>query len=235
MKYKNNINNLIKLKKEIIKLQANEDNDIKELLRWRKKLKKKSKIKTKLINLDECKDWYLDKNKNLYHKSGQFFKVQGVKISGASLREVKSWTQPILTQKHGGILAFICRVTKKKGVQFLLEGKTEPGDNADVKITSCFQATQSNMNRAHGGKRPKFYDIVVNLKGAKLIYCAAHNEEGARFWKKSNLNVIVHLKNTNDKRIKGLNYKWASLSQIKKISLMNNVVNPFVKTILFMI
>ena len=75
MKYKNNINNLIKLKKEIIKLQANEDNDIKELLRWRKKLKKKSKIKTKLINLDECKDWYLDKNKNLYHKSGQFFKI----------------------------------------------------------------------------------------------------------------------------------------------------------------
>ena len=45
MKYKNNINNLIKLKKEIIKLQANEDNDIKELLRWRKKLKKKVKLK----------------------------------------------------------------------------------------------------------------------------------------------------------------------------------------------
>ena len=41
MKYKNKINNLIKIKKEIIKLQANEDNDIKELLRWRKKLKKK--------------------------------------------------------------------------------------------------------------------------------------------------------------------------------------------------
>ena len=40
------------------------------------------------------------------------------------------------------------------------------------------------MNRAHGGKRPKFYDIVVNLKGAKLVYCTAHNEEGARFWKK---------------------------------------------------
>ena len=117
----------------------------------------------------------------------------------------------------------------------MLEGKTEPGDNSDVKITSCFQATQSNMNRAHGGKRPNFYDIVVNLKGAKLIYCAAHNEEGARFWKKSNLNVIVQLKNPNDRRIKGSNYKWASLSQIKKISLKDNIVNPFVKTILFMI
>lgn len=235
MKYKNNTKNLINLKKDILRFQDKEKKSIKPLLNWRKKLIKKSKIKTRLINLNECKDWYLDKNNNLHHKSGQFFKVQGVKISGASSREVKSWTQPILTQKHGGILAFICRVTKKNGVQFLLEGKTEPGDNSDVKIASCFQATQSNMNRAHGGKRPKFYDIVVNLKGAKLIYCAAHNEEGARFWKKSNLNVIVQLKNPNDKRIKGPNYKWASFTQIKKLSLKNNIVNPFVKTILFMI
>ena len=29
----------------------------------------------------------------------------------------------------------------------LLEGRTEPGDNSDVKIASCFQATQSNMNK----------------------------------------------------------------------------------------
>jgi oxidase EvaA len=91
------------------------------------------------------------------------------------------------------------------------------------------------MNRAHGGKLPNYYDIVIKQKGAKLIYCAAHNEEGARFWKKSNLNVIVQLKDPYDKRIKGENFKWASLTQIKKISLKKNVVNPFVKTILFML
>ena len=235
MRYKNNIKNLLELRKDILKFKNKEEKSIKSILEWRKKLIRKNKIKTKLINLNECNDWYLDKNNNLNHKSGQFFKVQGVKIFGASSREVTSWTQPILTQKHGGILAFICRITKKNGVEFLLEGRTEPGDNSDVKIASCFQATQSNMNRAHGGKRPKFYDIVVKLKGAKLIYCTAHNEEGARFWKKSNLNVIVKLNNPNDKRIKGSNYKWAGLTQIKKIALRNNIVNPFVKTILFMI
>ena len=117
----------------------------------------------------------------------------------------------------------------------MLEAKTEPGDGPDIKIASSFQATQSNMNRAHGGRLPNFYDIVVKLKGAKLIYCSAHNEEGARFWKKSNLNVIVQLLNPYDKRIKGENYKWATLTQIKKIALLNNIVNPFVKTILFMI
>ena len=38
-----------------------------------------------------------------------------------------------------------------------------------------------------------------------------------------------------DKRIKGPNYKWASLSQIKKLALKNRYVNPFVKTILFIL
>ena len=235
MRYKNNINNLIKLRQQIIKFKKKEEQNIEPILIWRKKLIRQSKIKAKLINLEDCKDWYLDKHKNLHHKSGQFFKVQGVKTSGANLREVKSWTQPILNQKHGGILAFICRVTEHYGVQFLVDAKTEPGDDADIKIAASFQATQSNINRAHGGKRPKFYDIVVKLKGAKLIYCAAHNEEGARFWRKSNLNVIVQVNNPYDPRIKGKNYKWASYTQLKKLSLKNNIMNPFVKTILFMI
>ena len=91
------------------------------------------------------------------------------------------------------------------------------------------------MNRAHGGKLPRFYDIVIKLKGAKLIYSSAHNEEGARFWKKSNLNVIVKINNPEDKRIYGQNYKWVSLSQLKELSLLDNIINPFVKTILFMI
>ena len=91
------------------------------------------------------------------------------------------------------------------------------------------------MNQAHGGRKPKFYDIVIQQKSAELIYYTIHNEEGARFWKKSNWNVIVNLKNPYDKRIKGSNYKWVSFKQIKKLSLINRYVNPFVKTILFIL
>ena len=36
-------------------------------------------------------------------------------------------------------------------------------------------------------------------------------------------------------RIKGENYKWVSLKQIKKLALKNRYVNPFVKTILFIL
>ena len=235
IKYKNNFSELIRFRRLVYDSQKFQKNEVNSILKWRKKLLKKSKIKTKLTNINDCKDWHFDKNKNLVHKSGQFFKVQGVKIFGAKSREVASWSQPILNQKHGGVLAFIARYIKKRGIEFLIECKTEPGDDSDLKISPSFQATQSNMNRAHGGKLPKFYDIVIKLKGSRLIYSTSHNEEGARFWKKSNLNVIVQIKNPYDKRIKGENYKWVNFGQLKQLALKNNIVNSFVKTILFMI
>ena len=235
MNFKRNIKILNKFKKDIELLKRNEKTDLKSLLDWVKKRQKNIKSSSKLINLDQCEDWFFDSKKNLYHKSGQFFRVKGVKTTGAGDREVRSWSQPILTQKHGGVLAFISRQTKKYGTEFLIDARIEPGDDSIIKISPSFQATQSNMNRAHGGKRPKFYDIVMQQKGAKLIYYTIHNEEGARFWKKSNWNVIVKLNNPFDKRIKGDNYKCASLSQIKKLALKNRYVNPFVKTILFIL
>ncbi len=235
MNFKRNLKKLNSFKKEMKKYEHIEDTDVTSILKWVKARQKKVKTVSKLINLNQCKDWFLDKNNNLFHKSQQFFKVKGVETKGAAGREVKSWTQPILTQKHGGVLAFISRQTKKYGTQFLIDVRIEPGDDSILKISPSFQATQSNMNRAHGGKRPKFYDIVIQNKGAELIYYTIHNEEGARFWKKSNWNVIVKLKNPNDRRIKGDNYRWVSFKQIKKLALKNRYVNPFVKTILFIL
>ena len=235
MNFKRNLKKLNSFKKEMKKYEHLEDTDVSSILKWVKARQKKVKTVSKLINLNQCKDWFLDKNNNLFHKSQQFFKVKGVETKGAAGREVKSWTQPILTQKHGGVLAFISRQTKKYGTQFLIDVRIEPGDDSILKISPSFQATQSNMNRAHGGKRQKFYDIVIQNKGAELIYYTIHNEEGARFWKKSNWNVIVKLKNPNDKRIKGDNYRWVSFKQIKKLALKNRYVNPFVKTILFIL
>ena len=235
MNFKRSTKRLILFKKEMAKYSHLEEPDIKPILSWVKLRQKKIKSTSKIINLNKCEGWYFDKNSNLHHKSGQFFKIKGVETKGAMGREVKSWTQPILTQKHGGVLAFISRQSKKYGTQFLIDAKIEPGDDSIIKISPSFQATQSNMNQAHGGRKPKFYDIVIQQKSAELIYYTIHNEEGARFWKKSNWNVIVNLKNPYDKRIKGSNYKWVSFKQIKKLSLINRYVNPFVKTILFIL
>jgi len=235
MKFEKNIEKLEAFRLKIEKLKYKEDTEIKNLLKWRENLIKKSKISSKLINFNEVKDWYSDPYGNIHHKSGQFFSLQGIRIKSATDREVQIWDQPILFQKHGGILAFLTRETKEYGIQFLLEGKSEPGDDGDVKFSPSYQATQSNINRAHGGSLPYLSNIVLDNKGAQLIYATAHNEEGARFWKKSNYNLILKIDDPENSETKKENYIWASLTQIKKISLIDNIVNPFVKTILFMI
>ena len=52
---------------------------------------------------------------------------------------------------------------------------------------------------------------------------------------KTNYNLILMLDDPENKEAKKENYIWTSLTQIKKLSLIDNIINPFVKTILFMI
>ena len=235
MKFEKNIKKLESFRLKIENLKSKENTKIENLLEWRKNLINELKISSKLINFNQVKDWHTDPEGNVHHKSGQFFSLRGVRTEGAASHEVQTWDQPILSQKHGGILAFLARETKKHGIQFLLEGKTEPGDDGDVKFCPSYQATQSNINRAHGGKIPDLSNIVLDYEGAQLIYATSHNEEGARFWKKTNYNLILMIDDPENSATKKENYTWASLTQIKKLSLIDNIINPFVKTILFMI
>ena len=125
MKFEKNIKKLETFRLKVENLKSKEDTKIENLLKWRENLIKKSKVSSKLINFNEVKGWHSDSNGNIHHKSGQFFSLQGVRNEGVAGREVQSWDQPILSQKHGGVLAFLTRETKEYGIQFLLEGKSE--------------------------------------------------------------------------------------------------------------
>jgi len=227
-KYFNNLENLrrrIDLYKDI------SSDNISDLLKKRKIMQKRETMISKLVPIEKLKDWKF--KKKLFHKSKQFFSVEGVNVKKAQ-REVKQWDQLIFNQPHGGVLAFLVRETKKYGVEFLLCLRSEPGD-ANIKFCPSFSATKSNMNRAHGGKRTELYDIIIKRKGSKLIAISAHNEEGARLWRKRNENWLVELQNPENKSTKKQHFVWANIWQIKKLCLEDCVINPYVKTILFMI
>jgi len=224
----------LKLLRKKIKISSEiETNEINYVLKWLKKRNHKSKMKVKKININKLKDWHIDKGGNLSHKSGQFFGVTGIKILGAK-REVARWDQPILTQKHGGILAILMRERKNKIIEFMLYARREPGDS-NLKLCPSFSATQSNINRAHGGKKTLLTDLIFDRKKTQIISKTIHYEEGARFWKKPNQNLLIKINEKYIKNIKGDEFIWLNLSQIKKLNLIEGVINPFVKTILFMI
>ena len=225
--------NLNQLRKKINYSKNLENKNISKILLWLKKRKKIDKTIVKKIPLKNLKDWFIEKNGNVFHKSKQFFSIQGVKTVNAYNREVKDWDQPLLFQKHGGILAILVR--ERKGViEFLLNARREPGDGkGELKLCPSFSATQSNMNLAHGGKKTELTNLIVNNQNT--ICKTIHYEEGARFWKKPNQNILIFLSKEQEKKIKGNNFIWLNLSQIKLLNLKKGILNPFVKTILFMI
>ena len=230
-KYYQNLNTLRNKIKISFRIEMQE---IDYVLKWLKIRNSENKMKIKKIKVNELKDWSSDSGGNLFHKSKQFFGVMGIIVTGAREREIVSWDQPILTQKHGGILAILMREKKEGIIEFLLCARREPGDS-NIKLCPSFSATQSNINLAHGGKKTLLTNLVFNHKKSNLIAKSIHFEEGARFWKKSNQNLIIKIDKKQQLKINNKDFIWLNLSQIKRLNLIDGVVNPFVKTILFMI
>jgi oxidase EvaA len=210
-----------------------EARDPSTVLAWLDQKRKAPAFEAHLVGLSDLASWYVEERTGDVHSdSGAFFSIQGVRVtSEGGLREVSSWDQPIFTQKEGGVLALIA---KQEGpeILFLLNAKAEPGNIGVFQLSPTVQASWSNLNRAHKGKRPPFTEVVLGEVPSRLVYESLHNEEGSRFWRKSNRNQIwlVDWSQTPldyDPR----SFVWASLSQIKAMILLDNIVNPYVKTI----
>ena len=69
-------------------------------------------------------------------------------------------------------------------------------------------------------------------RGIRWVYRAEHNEEGGRFWQKSNENVIVFVEDESIITSDLTMFTWASLSQIRELALVDNVLSTFVKAII---
>jgi oxidase EvaA len=200
------------------------------LLDWREERQRVIFFEAELIPLNRVRDWAMDGRGNIRHTSGQFFSIEGVRVR-AGQREVGSWDQPIYTQPDGGILAMVSRETEADGVQFLLQARAEPGNLGPIQLGPSLQCTWSNIRRAHHGSPPPLSELL-DAPAVRTIYSAEHNEEGGRFWRKANANVVLFVEDplSLDGRIES--YRWASLSQIKALGLIDNVLSPYVKTIL---
>ena len=226
--------NLIKLKrlsKTIIDNKVNEPSDIKKYLAILKNKNSNLKIKSKLINLTDVKNWRIDKKGNIFHETGQFFSIQGVRTSAAYDREVSSWDQPIFNQVHGGVLAIIAKITKNEGVKFLLRIKAEPGDVGKMKFCPTFQATTSNINQAHGGKKPLFAEYFDEEENSNIVYAKWQSEDGGRFHLKSNYNMIVEV-NKDEELVIPNYFIWVTLFQIKQLLKIENFVGPHIRGII---
>ena len=199
-----------------------------EILDWVKKQNKQVEVSVKKILFENLRDWTFDEGKTiLKHKTGKFFTIEGIEVN-TNWGELQQWSQPIINQPEIGYLGFITKEFNGM-LHFLLQAKIEPGNVNHVQLSPTLQATKSNYTRAHKGKAPHYLEYFANAKPQQILLDQLQSEQGARFYKKRNRNIIIKVED----EIEVLdNFIWVTLGQLKALMAYDNVVNMDTRTVI---
>jgi oxidase EvaA len=203
---------------------------IESVLQWLKE--KNEKIKTNIFEkpVDKLEQWYFHaETGNILHKSGKFFSIEGIQVA-TNWGKISGWEQPIINQPEVGFLGILTK--KMNGVlHFLMQAKIEPGNINVVQLSPTLQATKSNYSRIHKGKSPLYLEYFNGNKDVKVLIDQLQSEQGARFLKKRNRNIIVEIPANEDLTIYD-NFLWLTLGQVKRLMAFDNVVNMDTRTVI---
>ncbi len=211
-------------------LEAQDKSDITKVIDWLENKRKAYSVKVSEIPLKEVGKWLSHpETGNVMHESGKFFTVLGIKVEGASGREVTSWSQPILKQNECGILGILCQ--KRDGIMhYLLYAKSEPGAIVNPQLSPTLQATASNLARAHGGNKPLFAEYFEEGGKGRIITNVEHVEDPSRFYLKTNRCMIVEVPET-DTIDHPEDFIWLTLPQIKKLLKLDLAINALARSV----
>lgn len=202
-------------------------NSTEQLRAWIEQRNREVQVDVKLIPFKEMEGWYVDDEGSLRHQSGRFFTIQGIHVE-TDYGYTKAWDQPIINQPEIGYLGILTKEMNGT-LYFLMQAKIEPGNVNCVQISPTLQATKSNYTQVHNGKKPAYLDYFVNVKPENVLLDQLQSEQGARFLRKRNRNIIIKV----DEEVEVLpDFRWMTLGQIKEFMHNNNMVNMDTRTVL---
>ncbi len=201
-------------------------NDTNRILLWLKEQNNKVQVKINKTAFSKLEHWSTATDK-ITHNSGKFFSIEGIGIK-TNWGGKKEWHQPIINQPEVGYLGFIAK--EFDGVlHFLMQAKIEPGNVNFVQLSPTLQATRSNYTQVHKGKKPLYLEYFQNAKPQQILLDQLQSEQGARFLKKRNRNIIIKV----DEDIPVYdNFVWTTLGQIKRLMHFDNIVNMDARTVI---
>lgn len=203
---------------------------VQDVLSWLYSKRHSVQVDIQQIPLNKMEQWfYSEEEGRIKHVSGKFFSIDGIRVhTNYGLKG--TWDQPIINQPEIGFLGILTQM--RNGVlHFLLQAKIEPGNIKVVQLSPTLQATKSNYTRVHKGKTPTFLEYFNGEKEVKVLVDQLQSEQGARFFKKRNRNIIVEIPE-NEKIEIPENFIWLTLRQLKVLLSMDNVVNMDTRTVI---
>ena len=201
---------------------------VSDILFWLEKKNDLSLFHVEKIKFSQLKDWnFQTKTGNLAHQSGNFFKLIGADII-TNWGEINRWSQPIILQDEIGILGILLKYINDVP-HFLLQAKFEPGNINGAQLSPTTQATKSNYSKVHGGSSVKYLSYFKDFSKKRVVIDQLQSEQGSRFLKKRNRNIIIEIKEDIDL---DENFLWVSISQIIELLEKDNIINMNTRSVL---
>lgn len=192
-----------------------------ELRSWFTEQKFRYHLGVARISLNQVDEWVLT-DSEIFHENRDYFSVIACRVE-AERREVSAWTQPLVKTNEPGLVAFVCRLMN--GVlHFLVQAKVEPGIFDIVEMAPTVQCTTGNYRLGPVEHRAPFLDYVLNASPEQIRLDVHLSEEGGRFYREANRNVIVEAKEDFPLDVPE-NYIWMTLRQLKEFVKFNNYLN----------
>jgi oxidase EvaA len=175
------------------------------------------------IGLSQSAEWSVQHG-FLTHRSKGFFTVVGLDWMSP---DGTASQRPYFDQRVPGTLGFLMRHHEQKH-QLLVQAKLEPGNVGLVQLAPTCQATDSNVKRLHGGQSPPFANCF-SPGSANVVYDVAHSEQGTRFFRKRNRNVLVFTE--YDKPIPPT-HRWLDADDVLDLLWHDYLVNTDARSVL---
>jgi oxidase EvaA len=210
--------------------QRNPFNSTEEIAEWLDAKRSRHLLKVQQIPLGKLRGWRFDPHtSDLSHDTGGFFAIRGLEVRTNS-GPVKHWTQPIIDQPQIGLLGILAR--KISGIIYLLiQAKAEPGNVGGVQLAPTVQATRSNYTLLHGGRKTPFLEYFLNGTAAEILFDQHQSEQGARFYRKRNRNMVV--RTCDDEIIEPHpDFRWVTLGQLKRLMRSDDTVNMDTRSVI---
>lgn len=199
--------------------RKNSLNSKSQILSWITSLKCEYELDVQRIDMKDVNDWVIE-DYSIHHKENKFFNVIAAEVA-ISNREVKTWYQPLVQPVQQGLVAFICK--KIKGVHhFLIQAKVESGNFDVVEMAPTVQCLTGSY---HDTKNElPFLKDVLDATPEQIKIDTLQSEEGGRFWREQNRNVIIEVGDEFPVEVPH-NYIWMTLNQLITFLEFNNYLN----------
>lgn len=201
---------------------------VEQFFKWLEERSKANEFYVERIDLRDLDKWrFAEDSGNLVHETGKFFSIEGIKVN-TSFGNVNIWEQVIINQPEVGILGIITKMIDNER-HFLLQAKMEPGNINILQLSPTLQATKSNYKLEHKGKSPLYLEYFIDKTKAKIVVDQLQSEQGGRFLRKRNRNMIVEV--TEDIPVYE-DYIWLTLGQVKKLMQYDNLMNMDARSVI---